>query len=119
MRDKKASLYVDRVQYIYSIRVSAYVIKIMVYRSSEKTPLFTAYVDYIEAWGFDIYRPKMIEILIRYYLENNSTLTDREIVLCEHPVLFQELLDFFFQGATEQVRMDFVEKCRKIREISR
>ena len=112
MRDKMASLVVDQVKYIYSVKVSADVIKIIVYRSSEKVPVFTVYVNYVEAWGFDVYRPKMTEILIRYYLEHGSA-DNRKIRLCEHQQLFRDLLDCFFQDAEDAMRVDFVEKCRK------
>ena len=102
MRDKMASLVVDQVKYIYSVKVSADVIKIIVYRSSEKVPVFTV----------DVYRPKMTEILIRYYLEHGSA-DNRKIRLCEHQQLFRDLLDCFFQDAEDPMRVDFVEKCRK------
>ena len=48
MRDKCASLSVDGGRYLYSIKALADAVKIVVYRSSEKVPVFTAYVSYVD-----------------------------------------------------------------------
>lgn len=112
MRDKCASLSVDGERYLYSIKALADAVKIAVYRSSEKVPVFTAYVSYVEAWGFDVYRPRMIEILIRYYLRKSDTLTERKLVIREHPELFAVLLDCFFADSKEEERENFAAKCK-------
>ena len=112
MRNKCASLSVDGIRYLYSIKTLPDAVKILVYRISEKVPVFTAYVSYTEAWGFDVYRPRMIEILIRYHLRKSGTLPKGRLILREHPELFAELLDCFFADSGEREREDFAEKCK-------
>ena len=112
MRDKCASLSVDGVRYLYSVKPMPDTVKILVYRSSEKVPAFTAYVSYPEAWGFDVYRPRMMEILIRYCLGKNGVQTGGSLATKDHPELFKELLDCFFADSREEERAYFADKCK-------
>lgn len=111
MKYKKSSLVVAGAKYIYTIRPCRNDIKIMIYSEMDKTPIFTVYFAYVESWGFDVYRPKTIELLIRFYNENK--VQQKEFRLRDYPLLFQSLLDCYFKDDSIWKRNDFMEKCRR------
>lgn len=97
------------IKYNYSIRPCENFIKITVYSEKSKVSIFTVYFSYIESWGFDVYRPKTIEIVIRYYYEN--TVEQNEFKVSDYPLLFQSLLDCYFKDSSVCERDDFIKKC--------
>lgn len=82
---------------------------------TSKVSIFTVYFSYAESWGFDVYRPKTIEILIRYYYEN--IVGQNEVKVSDHPLLFQSLLDYYFKDSSVCERDDFIKKSVDTKEI--
>lgn len=113
---KKASLIVDGVKYIYTVRGNAYDIKIIVYPQKRKIPYFASYVTYTEAWGFDVYSPKMIELLIRFYNSNDDVKKHSEFKTKDYKELFEMLFDVFFKEINDEERKFFRERCGEFLE---
>lgn len=114
MTYKKSILVLEGIKYNYSIRPCENFIKITVYSEKSKVSIFTVYFSYIESWGFDVYRPKTIEILIRFYYEN--TVEQNEFKVSDYPLLFQSLLDYYFKDSSVCERDDFIKKCADAKE---
>lgn len=111
MEYKKAILQVDSKEYIYSIKGGTYYKKVIVYPDDTKVPYFIAYISYIEAWGFDVYSPKTIEILIRFYNKNRSMLGVNEFKTLENLDLFQQLLEIYFENYSVEEKEEFHKRC--------
>ena len=78
-----------------------------------KVPYFITYFSYEEAWGFDVYCPKTIEILIKFYNENSSILMKNEFRIKDNPLIFQLLLNNYFVDSSNEERDKFIEHCAK------
>ena len=112
-KNKKSFITVDGINYIYTIRGTRDNIKVIIYHSTQKDPYFTVYFGYVESWGFNMYRPKTIEILIKFYNQNHHKFTKNEFRIIEQPKLFQILLDYFFKENTHMERDRFAECCMR------
>ena len=108
---KKSALCVGNKKYIYTVSAKAYIIKIIVYLPDKKTPYFITYVTYAENWGFDAYRPKTIEILIRFYNEYKDMIANHEFRIKDYPVLFQRLIDTYFEDSASEEIDEFKKIC--------
>ena len=64
---KKRNISVDDVEYIYSVTEYTDDVQIRVYKN--KARILSFHLSYPESWGIDVFRPKTIELLIRYYNE--------------------------------------------------
>lgn len=112
-RYKKASLTVDDKRYLYIVRPRDELIKITVYPDNDKRPWFVCMFSYESTWGFDVYRPKTIEILIRFY-QNNPTIFSKNIFCVQDcKELFEELFHYFFADSTQNERQHFLKICQK------
>ena len=114
MTYKKSRLVVDNCSYIYTVNPKPQedIIKIIVYRELYKLPYFVVYVTYVEAWGFDVYRPKMIELLIRFYQENCLKISQNVFYVRDCQELFQMLTEYFFADSSISEREWFVSRCK-------
>lgn len=112
---KKSSIIVDGKKYIYSVRERKDDIKITVYELNIKKPYFTAYFSYVESWGFSVHRPKTIEVLIKFYNQNQQELSKNEFLIMEQQELFQMLLDCYFSDDSNEKRDRFIENCIRLR----
>ena len=111
MEYKKAKIYIDSKEYIYTIKGGEYYKKIIVYLSGTKITYFITYISYVENWGFNVYSPKTIEILIRFYNENCNSFKVNEFKLLDYPELFQLLLENHFEGCSKGEKEQFCFRC--------
>lgn len=114
MTYKKSRLIVDNCSYVYTVKPKPHenVIKITVYQDLCKQPYFVVYFTYTEAWGFDVYRPKTIELLIRFYRENYLQIPQNVFRVKTCQELFQMLMEYFFADSSIQDREWFVSRCK-------
>lgn len=92
---KKRNITIDNVQYVYSITEYSSDVQIRVYKN--KILILSTYFSYPESWGIDVFRPKSIEILIRYYNKKYSySQKITELWLFQEKELFETYLEYFF-----------------------
>lgn len=111
--NKKRFITVDKIRYIYTIRERIDDIKVTIYTENQKKPYFTVYFSYLESWGFNMYRPKTIEILIKFYNQNSHNISKNEFCIMEQPLLFQILLECYFNNSNNMERDKFLECCMR------
>lgn len=105
---KKRSIVVDDVQYIYSVTEHTADVQIRVY--IDKSPLLLIHFSYPESWGIDVFRPKTIELLIRYFHERhteNSQMT--ELWLYQETALFEIYLAYFFSAEEQDAKEHYLK----------
>ena len=112
MSYKKAALVVDGIKYIYSVRENDYDISIKVYLSTDKTPYLGASFSYAEAWGINVYRPKTIEILIRFYQKHKEMFVKNTFRTRDYPELMELLMEYYFADSSDKEREAFVNQWR-------
>ena len=94
---KKRNIVVDNAEYIYSVTEYTDDVQIRVYKN--KALILNLHLSYPESWGIDVFRPKTIELLIRYYNKKytfNGKMTELRL-FCEKE-LFEIYLEYFFSG---------------------
>ena len=94
---KKRNITVDNAEYIYSVTEYTDDVQIRVYKN--KALILNLHLSYPESWGIDVFRPKTIELLIRYYNKKytfNRKMTELRL-FCEKE-LFEIYLEYFFSG---------------------
>ncbi len=94
---KKRNITVDNAEYIYSVTEYTDDVQIRVYKN--KALILNLHLSYPESWGIDVFRPKTIELLIRYYNKKytfNGKMTELRL-FCEKE-LFEIYLEYFFSG---------------------
>ena len=95
MKIKKRNITIDDLQYVYSVTGYTDDIQIRVYQN--KALILNIHLSYPESWGIDVFRPKTVELLIRYYNKKyigNSKST--ELWLFQEKELFEIWLEYFF-----------------------
>ena len=94
---KKRNIVVDNAEYIYSVTEYTDDVQIRVYKN--KALILNLHLSYPESWGIYVFRPKTIELLIRYYNKKhtfNGKMTELRL-FCEKE-LFEIYLEYFFSG---------------------
>lgn len=114
MSYKKSTLVVDGMKYIYSVRANYYDIKVTIYPWTDKKIYFSAFFSYAEAWGINIYCPKTIEILIRFYRDNSKMFSENRFRTRDYPALLQLLVNHYFADCSEEERSEFVGRCTEM-----
>ena len=107
---KKRNIIVDNIQYVYSVIEYTDDVQIRVYKN--KMLMLIIHFSYPESWGIDVFRPKTIEMLIRYYNKNyifNEKIT--ELWLFQEKELFEIYLEYFFSDE------NFEKKDRYLKHI--
>ena len=92
---KKRNISVDNAEYIYSVTEYTDDVQIRVYKN--KALILNLHLSYPESWGIDVFRPKTIELLIRYYNKKytfHGKMTELRL-FCEKE-LFEIYLEYFF-----------------------
>ena len=92
---KKRNIVVDETQYVYSVTEYTDDVQVRVYKN--KILILNIHLSYPESWGIDVFRPKTVELLIRYYNKKyigNSKST--ELWLFQEKELFEIWLEYFF-----------------------
>lgn len=99
---------IDGNVYIYSIRESDDGIDILIYQ--EKYLILRLRESWIESWAINFYRPKTVELIIRYYQKNGL----KSGLLQNENELFLQLTDLFFNENEKSLKESFIKRCKKI-----
>ena len=92
---KKRNITVDDIQYVYSVTEYYDEIQIRVYKN--KIFILNICFSYPESWGIDVFRPKTVELLIRYYNKHYVySGKNTELWLFQEKELFEIYLEYFF-----------------------
>ena len=109
---KKRKINIQGKQYIYSVIEYNKNIQIRIYYN--KTNIVRIHFTDFESWGIDVFRPKTIEILIKYFNKNyevdNKTM---ELWLFKEKELFKQYLDYYFADENSELRSKYLENIRK------
>ena len=106
---KKRKITIDQQIYIYSIKESDDGIDILIYH--EKQPILRLREIWIESWAINFYRPKVVELIIRYYQEKD--IHSGLQLLQDEKELFLQLTDLFFSENEKSEKELFIRRCEK------
>ena len=113
---KKRSIIVDNIEYIYSVIEYTDDVRIRVYKN--KILMLITHFSYPESWGIDIFRPKTIEILIRYYNKKyifNEKNT--ELWLFQEKELFEIYLEYFFTDENPEEKDRYLKHIQQYKHL--
>ena len=106
---KKRKITIDQQIYIYSIKEFDDGIDILIY---QKKPLMLRLrQSWIESWAINFYRPKVVELIIRYYQEKG--IQSGLQLLRNEKKLFLQLTDLFFSENEKYEKELFIRRCKK------
>ena len=108
---KSRKIVVDETVYRYSLLDCPEYRMLRIYREYEKQPMICLRQSWTEAWGIDLFRPKMVAYIIGWH-EGSGRGPQNIPSLQEEPTLFQGLLDICFSPEEAEQRAWFLERIR-------
>ncbi len=99
---------VEQQLYIYSIKECNDGTDILVYK--DKQLILWLRQNYIESWGINLFRPKTVELIIKYY-QKKGIQSDLQL-LSNEKELFLLLTDLFFEDNDEEEKKAFIKRCQ-------
>ncbi len=111
---KKRNIVVDETQYVYSVTEYTDDVQVRVYKN--KILILNIHLSYPESWGIDVFGPKTIEILIRYYNKNyvySGKIT--ELWLFQEKELFENYLEYFFSGENTEKKERYLKHIQEFK----
>lgn len=105
---KKRRITINNQIYIYSVRESNDGIDILIYQ--EKHLMLRLRESWIESWAINFYRPKAVELIIRYFQKNGI----KSGLLQNENELFLQLTNLFFNENEKSEKELFIQRCKKI-----
>ncbi len=109
---KNRKIVVDGDLFRYSIREGPEGRELLVYR--DKKPVLRLALNWTEGWGIDLFRPKVVERVIRYYRPRPPGPEPRS--LCREEELFSRLADLCFSPEEQAGKELFLQRCSKAGE---
>ncbi|MCP1222790.1 hypothetical protein [Sebaldella sp. S0638] len=111
---KKRNIVVDETQYVYSVTEYTDDVQVRVYKN--KILILNIHLSYPESWGIDVFRPKTIEMLIKYYNKNyvySGKIT--ELWLFQEKELFENYLEYFFSDENTEKKERYLKHIQEFK----
>lgn len=104
---KNRKIVIDQELYTYSIKEGVDGIDILIYKNRQL--MLRLRQNWVENWGVNLYRPKAVELIIRYYQKKG--IQSGLQFLSREKELFLELIDLYFPPNEQAEKALFIQRC--------
>ena len=114
---KKRNIVINGLQFVYSVTEYASDIRIKIYLN--KKLILNFCLNYPEAWGINVFRPKTVEILIHYFNKYHFAENKiKELYLCNETELFNSYLEYYFPEENDKMTKRYLKLISEYNDIS-
>lgn len=106
---KRRKINVEQQIYTYSVTEKEEYIRLLVY--DDNRLLFCLRISWTEAWGINLFCPKTVAFIIKYYQNNGFPYSIR--FLKDEQSLFLELTDILFDRNEQYEKTIFIKRCQE------